>query len=246
MKDFLKNIKDNLSIVVLTPEFLGEIYQIINIAYFVDLPYIRYFSVAQIVPDGILVILYIFFLLVLFVITYIFLDVINEYDYIGWDVSFSKFYSILSLVLIIPFLSTLIYRLVGNLKENQNISLIFIIFLQQTGIAVCTLIIIATLPHLYFIKNGEIKIFNLLKPITLSHLILTISFFTFLYFTYNLTDKTVTINRLIVNTENLYNYKKLKHKLSEDKEILNLEILYTNRDYVFYKVKTKNSAHQDG
>ncbi len=54
---YLSNlIKDNIAIIVLIPTVLGGLIQLFKLG-MIDLRYIRYFSVTQLVPDGLLAIL---------------------------------------------------------------------------------------------------------------------------------------------------------------------------------------------
>ncbi|MBC9934413.1 hypothetical protein [Chitinophaga qingshengii] len=50
----LKNINDNLALIVLVPTLLGGLWQVIELAN-IGTGYIRFFSVSQLVPDGILI-----------------------------------------------------------------------------------------------------------------------------------------------------------------------------------------------
>lgn len=47
-------IKDNLSLIILVPAILGGLWQLLELAS-IGIPYIRFFSVSQIVSDGLLI-----------------------------------------------------------------------------------------------------------------------------------------------------------------------------------------------
>lgn len=50
-------IKENLSLIVVVPAFIGGLWQSIELMS-ISTPYIRFFSVSQIIPDGILILLF--------------------------------------------------------------------------------------------------------------------------------------------------------------------------------------------
>lgn len=243
MYSFLGFLKNNKEFVLLIPTVLGALYQIINITYFVGIPYIRYFSVLQIIPDSILVILYLLFLSVIGFIIVIFLNISNEYKYIHWDISFSKFSSILLIVLSALMLVSLLYNL--NLTQNTlgTIFIDFKIILIKIAIGVFSLIIFTMINYLFILKYGENTLKILFLNLKTRHIISLIAFIVFLKLGLELIDSTVKVNQSIVNTENLYNYRELRKKIMVDKNITSLDILYTNRDYIFYEVKTADNKH---
>ena len=70
MRNTLNFLKEYLSVILIVPTIIGGLYQLINIIYYVGFPYVRFFSVSQVIPDGILVgIFIIFFLLNYFIVT---------------------------------------------------------------------------------------------------------------------------------------------------------------------------------
>ncbi|MDC4826190.1 hypothetical protein NQ838_17905, partial [Acinetobacter baumannii] len=56
--NFLKN---NLSLLIILPSVLGGLWQIIEL-FSIDLPYIRFFSINQMVPDGVLILFLLFYI----------------------------------------------------------------------------------------------------------------------------------------------------------------------------------------
>lgn len=59
-KTYLEIFKENKEIIVLIPTLLGGLYQVLNLVILVGMPYVRYFSVSQVIPDGLLISLVIF------------------------------------------------------------------------------------------------------------------------------------------------------------------------------------------
>src|SRR5690606_24765602 len=64
MRKFLEFFKENKEIIILIPTLLGGLYQLLNILILVGLPYIRYFSVSQVIPDGLLISIVLFWIYV--------------------------------------------------------------------------------------------------------------------------------------------------------------------------------------
>lgn len=241
MYSFLRFLKNNKEFVLLIPTVLGALYQIVNITYFVGIPYIRYFSVLQIIPDSILVILYLLFLSVIGIIILIFLDITNEYKLNSWDINFSKFSSISLIVLSSLMVISLLYNL--NLSQNvpSTIFITFKIILIKIAIGVFLLITFSMFNNLCILKYGEKTLKILFLNLKARHIISLIAIIVFLKLGIELMHTTAKVNQSIVNTENLYNYKELRNKIMVDKNIKNLEILYTNRDYIFYAVETDHN-----
>ena len=79
MSKFLDFFKENKEIIILIPTLLGGLYQILNLLILVGMPYVRYFSVSQVIPDGLLISIAIFWVyLVLKIILSLILDSIVD------------------------------------------------------------------------------------------------------------------------------------------------------------------------
>lgn len=50
-------VKDYISIIILVPAFIGGIWQLLELMS-ISMPYVRFFSISQIVPDGILILIF--------------------------------------------------------------------------------------------------------------------------------------------------------------------------------------------
>lgn len=59
--EYYKGVKENLSIILLVPTLLGGLWQIIELSR-ISTSFIRFFSVSQIIPDGILILFFLSFL----------------------------------------------------------------------------------------------------------------------------------------------------------------------------------------
>ncbi len=52
---YLNLIKEYLGLIIIAPATLGGLYQVIMICILLGVPYLRFFSVTQVLPDGLLV-----------------------------------------------------------------------------------------------------------------------------------------------------------------------------------------------
>lgn len=236
MLNILKFIKDYLSIIVLIPTLLGALFQIFNIIFYVGLPYIRYFSASQLIPDGILIIFLILFLIIIYILIIFFKFQYNDLksNYLEdkglYEISTFVFFSIF--LILLPFS---IYKLYADPTQNDVISL-FSHFFNQV---ILTLNISLLLLYLNEVIN--IKIDHLNNTILIVYTRKLIFFITILLSTYllfNLINTLYISNKMIVQSENLYNFRKLKDKFQQLENVDKVKILYLNRDYIFCEVST--------
>lgn len=236
MLHILKFIKDYLSIIVLIPTLLGALFQIFNIIFYVGLPYIRYFSASQLIPDGILIIFLIFFLIIIYILILFFKfqyeDLKSNYleDKGIYEISTFIFFSIF--LILLPFS---IYKLYNHSLQNDIISLYSHFFSQ----VILTLNI--SLLFLYLNEVINIKIDHLNNTMLINYTRKLIFFITTLFSTYllfNLINTLYISNEMIVQSKDLYNFRKLKEKFKQQGNVDNVKILYLNRDYVFCEIST--------
>lgn len=236
MLRILKFIKDYLSIIVLIPTLLGALFQIFNIIFYVGLPYIRYFSASQLIPDGILIIFLIFFLIIIYILILFFKfqyeDLKSNYleDKGIYEISTFIFFSIF--LILLPFS---IYKLYNHSLQNDIISLYSHFFSQ----VILTLNISLLFLYLNEVINIKIDILN--NTMLINYTRKVIFFITTLFSTYlllNLINTLYISNEMIVQSKDLYNFRKLKEKFKQEGNIDNIKILYLNRDYIFCEVST--------
>ncbi|MBO1280156.1 hypothetical protein, partial [Acinetobacter nosocomialis] len=58
------------------------------------------------------------------------------------------------------------------------------------------------------------------------------------YLLFNLINTLYISNEMIVQSKDLYNFRKLKEKFKQQGNVDNVKILYLNRDYVFCEIST--------
>jgi len=234
-----KFIKDNLSIIILIPAFLGAVYQILNIIFLVGFQYIRYLSVSQLIPDGIIVLVFLAFLIFIGAIVSLFKFNYDEFNPMCIDYGDKKITSILVLILSTAWLFVFIDK-ISNYEEPNQVIFLFTHYLFTTSITVGILLIILSTHELFAIKYGELGIKIPFTVLTLRKLIYFIAMISFLYLGIDLINRSIIANQIIIQEKNLYNHKKLKEKILKNKDITNISILYSNRDYIFYEVTTKD------
>jgi hypothetical protein len=76
LKAILDFLKDNLSLIIVIPAFLGGLWQSIELMS-ISIPYIRFFSISQIVPDGLLILSIILIGLVPYTLSYYYNYLLN-------------------------------------------------------------------------------------------------------------------------------------------------------------------------
>ncbi|KLT69922.1 hypothetical protein [Flavobacterium sp. ABG] len=60
-KEIIGFIKENLSIIIIVPAFIGGLWQVVELSN-ISISLIRFFSISQIVPDGLLILVFLFFI----------------------------------------------------------------------------------------------------------------------------------------------------------------------------------------
>jgi len=104
---------------------------------------------------------------------------------------------------------------------------------------VLTINILLLLLYLNEIINLKIKcLYNTNITIFTRRLIYCLALSSLIYHSFSLTNTLSISNEMIVHSKDLYNFKKLKEKLKNNTDILKVEILYLNRDYIFCEITT--------
>ena len=223
MKKFLDFLKEYLSIILIIPTLIGGLYQIINIIYYFGFPYVRFFSVAQVIPDGILVgIFIIYFSLIVLFFKEILKFFSNNIDNIG-GVKFNIFQLVVLLLMLILFS----WRFIKSQSETV-IALIMTDFFWLSLIILILCIIFVIVINLT-IGNIEYKTSRVLYWV---FLIAYIG-----YFSTEFEEKILIVNEKIIRDDQFYNPDILINRISEKNQTINVSLLYANRDYLFFSIK---------
>lgn len=230
MNDYLKLIKDNLSLIILVPTILGGIYQVVNILTIIGLPYIRFFSISQVVPDGLMILVSLCISLLIF---FIFKFYINGYfnkrngeiDHVFRNtLKTSIMYITLSLIVVsLLFLyKYFFYPKNISFAEDRILNyVIILLFLFYFNIMLHNFIILVNYIGINFgkISNGfKVK----------SEVLLT---FFAIFFVVLLMREIGSWNNYINHLDNFSNIEVFSKKYGNS-----AKFLYMNRDYAFYEI----------
>ncbi|MDV7583545.1 hypothetical protein R4575_07000 [Acinetobacter baumannii] len=228
MKQTLDFLKEYLSLFLIFPTVIGGLYQIVNIIYYVGFPYVRFFSVAQVIPDGILV--GIFLIYFVFVIS-IFTEMIRFFN---WNVD--NIGGIRTKVFYIIVLSFALILITFKFLESNPESIITYIFYDFLFLNLMVLVVyVITLLVLNISIDNSYKILDFICWIVLILYIISISFL--------LENKIKDLNDKIIKDDKFYNSYILLEKLVKKSGTSNISLLYANRDYLFFSIN-KNGITQ--
>jgi hypothetical protein len=228
LKQALDFFKEYLSLFLIFPTVIGGLYQIVNIIYYVGFPYVRFFSVAQVIPDGILV--GIFLIYFVFVIS-IFTEMIRFFN---WNVD--NIGGVRTKVFYIIVLSFALILLTFKFLESNPESIITYIFYDFLFLNLMVLVVyIITLLVINISIDNSYKILDFIYWIFLISYIISISFL--------LENKIKDLNDKIIKDEKFYNSHILLEKLVKKSGTSNISLLYANRDYLFFSIN-KNGITQ--
>ncbi|WP_411583038.1 hypothetical protein [Acinetobacter nosocomialis] len=234
MNKFLALFKENKEIIVLIPTLIGGLYQLLNIVILVGLPYVRYFSVAQVIPDGLL-------LSVVFFWFYISLKIIlNFYKDLNKKNIKEKNNHIIQDILYIVLLFGIgcYFFYIGHI--NNDLTSFTNIFMRYLIFALAVILIGSSLKHILLITRCDRKLKIKIKKLNQDTkifwaTILCIPIFGFIVV---IIPKEISlINTVFVKVNNFENFKNFSrdirklYKLKSDPKLL-----YINKDYVFLQV----------
>ena len=237
--EIVKFIKENLSLLIILPPLFGGIWQAIELMS-ISISFLRFFSVSQLVADGILIL--IIFTLIFGTVSIIplyyhwVIPTSDNYDKIKEEINLNVHQNKADKVSLVdknPILFFIIFYsaillitfCLGNYKvSNINELLIFTIF---------GFILIYILQKLYFNERKLTK--DNKKSIYLGSLFVFIVMFlyVFLFFRH--------IHNLFLLPKNIVNIEKLNNKIRIENPNENLKILYTNDKYIFLELENKKS-----
>jgi len=216
-------IKDNLSIILIIPAFLGGLWQIIEL-WSISMPYVRFFSISQIVPDGLLILIFLTIAFVPFFAGLLFSAyfVHDEDRQPDTKTKLSQNQYLGTFCFISFIAGGYLYAIYQGLVTYLNLSSVVVIFAVLIGL-LCFVI-----TECYKIANKSIK--RYLGICTVFTILLS---FLFLYILGNMMHKSFLV------TDDLNNIRNID-KIIEDKfPNTSQEILYFNDKYIFVRVTNK-------
>lgn len=233
------NFKENLPIILIIPTSLGGIWQLLELSN-LGIPYIRFFSVAQLLPDGLVVIvitLAILFFISNSAIIYVSKSFEHHSQYSFKELFLFLFFNLIALTLI----SLTVYRIHGSKNEILALLLEFgmIYFIFKCLIYIFEVIITLVIKirktdpkemDIIFKKFKEQDYTSLFtKPLTLIFLC---------FFTFTLWYTASAFRKFAYYPDDFENLTKLENELIKNFSLCEEPKLeYFNKDYLFYKLK---------
>ncbi|EJL66521.1 hypothetical protein [Flavobacterium sp. CF136] len=224
-------IKEHLNVILIVPAFIGGLWQSIELMS-ISIPYIRFFSISQIVPDGILILVLIFSIIIATEIGTFFrkyilpeLNINTSNKELGpLEVQKKRQREILNLLIqLFLVYSIAIYMFIKSINgETRDLFDVFYKFIW----AVFYITILNNYLHqLYNLATGKLK-----KYFKYFNLLLLVLYIIILITVYNIIHKNFLITSELDNIENIQSILKEKYPTSKR------EILYFNDKYIFINV----------
>lgn len=234
LKKILFEIKDNLGIITIIPIVFGGVWQILSLAS-ISISYIRFFSVTQLISDGLLILL---ILLILFLAIRFGILIISDFNKnIDIDNSYLwHSYHIFMTFLILVFFTYYSIDIAKELLQKNEfgvavmVALIFILFLFFAIILRFLLGITAALIKINLIKVEKISDLKISESFSI---IFVVVFLIFIFFT---GKAIIQFHNAYYSPKNLVNTQRLLSKYCSDRKILSkssVKIQYFNDKYIF-------------
>lgn len=226
MNKTLNFVKEYLAIILIIPTFIGGLYQLLNIIYYVGFPYVRFYSVTQVVPDGFLIgILILFFSLSYYFVT----SVVKFFTMSIYSLGGENSKKIL-LIIFLLMIPLAIWRSV-SFETESVIGFSIIDFFWDN--VIFTSISISLILCCNLFANFTL---NFMK--VLYWLIFTLYL---IIFTSTLATQIKKLNNNIINDYMFYNPNTLINRMIEKDPSMQIKLLYANRDYLFFEA-VKNGS----
>lgn len=232
----IDNLNSNLTLLLVIPPLLGSVFQVISLTS-IDISFLRFFSVSQLVPDGTMILIVTSILIGVWWIysKLLKLSRFNVNDYI--DLGGRSFFIRYGIHLVGAFFTVVAY--IGSILTTDEIIKIPLLYLIMTGFFYYITIFFMGFFYIQsktvFNKNSTLicLFINFNKGlICLVLLSILITIFLNLKIIFNLFQL----------PKNLANYDKVKNTLIKDypKATNEVEVLYFNDNYTFVKFKQKD------
>lgn len=230
----LSFLKEYLSVIIIVPAFIGGLWQameLINISY----PFLRFFSISQIVADGVLILSFFLIALLPNAISYVFQKMFDftkhksekeeEITEEKKEQNRKRDVRISFIIFCILLIAGVIYFLFNMGSKNKAADLNISVMLATTFIYGLNMLLNFCYVPSNFVGKEIFKFCNIL--IFLFYLIVGVYFCKQIHNTFLLTD-------------NLDNIKNINYLLDEKYPDEQKEILYFNDKYIFIKIYNKN------
>lgn len=237
MNKFIIFFKGNKEIIILIPTLLGGMYQILNLLILVGLPYVRYFSVSQVIPDGLLISIVLFWTYLAFRIILSLYKQINEKSEkeIKHSILFNGFYIVFFCSFGI-FLFYLIYT-------EEDFSSFGAILSRYATFAGAALFFWAGIQHFLLVTTLDSWIVNKIKNLSkdIKIFIANILIISILAILIRVVPNEIAvINKMFIKVSNFENYSFFSKEIQSTYDMKSEPVLlYINKEYAFFKMPDK-------
>jgi len=238
-------IKENLSMIVLVPTILGGAWQLAELA-IVGIPYIRFFSVTQLIPDGLLILI---FLSVLFLVSWLAVRMTKEADKTEKKRKPSYFGVLIGVIFWIYISWHVLLIVLGSLNSSSEKKPLFFAIATITGTFILATIYVLVLETLKLVGrkvNTRHPLIQSFRYVTTTIIIISIS----IIGVYSIK----AIRDFSLFSEDFSNLEKIMCKMQNskkatdssnvidpvDKKTYSFKIIYFNDKYLF--IKTTESS----
>lgn len=233
IRDF-NNFKNNLPIFIVLPSILGGIWQVLELS-FIDTSYIRFFSINQIIPDGLLILFLSFYLFSIYnIITAALASLpfprFRSDDFKDTSLIVFIIFSCLPFILVIP-----CYIRIYNTTFNSFFTILVNIFLLM----ILALLVLSIVKQIdLYTTHQNIKIKRIIFSFNFRMLVFTIFLLIFALPAFKMLN---TARTLVNIPNNLNNFNKTTIKIAKENKLTSTpKLLYFNKDYLFYEIKVGN------
>lgn len=222
MGNILKILKEYQALLVIIPTVLGGLYQIINIWYYVGFPYIRYFSVSQVIPDGLIMVI----LVGWFVFVLLFTKFIIELFKVSLTGNDGLTTKIIMIIFSLLWTFTFLYQFY-KFEPSSYVNSIMMNFAYVNSIAIGFFVFSYYLLNLFFEIQYE-----------LADIFTHLFFYVFLIIIILISQNQIGVaNKRIINDDQFYNYTVLEKEIAKKHNDQEINLLYLSRDYLFYSIE---------
>ncbi|MBX9889453.1 MAG: hypothetical protein K2Y30_16150 [Flavobacteriaceae bacterium] len=237
-KSPLKYLKNNINLIIILPGLFGGLWQLIELSR-ISFSFIRFFSVSQIIPDGLLILLFlIIFTISVFILFYFWRKLDSDDQEDENNVTIKKGNALFAILFILLYFGCLVLVAYCNNYFIKNIESLISLFLYLPVNILITLFAFAFLGY-SVLHSRDIKILNHLKMIASNISIVFISVQIIMLISFM-----VQFHNVFLLPTELKNVDNLICKAKKLEDSANFEILYANDKYIFVRcnklVKDRN------
>ena len=245
-----KRLRENLNIIILVPTILGGLWQILELAS-ISTSYIRFFSLTQLIADGLLILFILMIIYLIIKLTMFLLKTETFTEMFGIEESSPSILKIL-VTLSIPFLFLILdykdFKSFINFVPASVMDIFHFIIMGIVFIGFSLLGILKTFMFIIYhynkkspnslmkyLENKE-KRDKLVKRISI--LVSLLIFLTLMLIPWKILPGIKTFRNAMVLPENLINLKLENNKIKSIYKLKNNpEMLYLNDSYLFYRIE---------